>query len=65
MISDDLSLGIDEPVETYSTSDHLFTDLDIPTTASSGATSNSTFSCEASDAARIIPCDGIPASLRA
>lgn len=34
MISDDLSLGIDEPVETYSTSDHLFTDLDIPTTAS-------------------------------
>ncbi|BBF99964.1 hypothetical protein PSA01_20530 [Pseudonocardia saturnea] len=34
MISDDLSLGIDEPVETYSTSDHLFTDLDIPTSAS-------------------------------
>ncbi|MEV1296043.1 DEAD/DEAH box helicase [Pseudonocardia sp. NPDC049635] len=33
MISDDLSLGIDEPVETYSTSDHLFTDLDIPTSA--------------------------------
>lgn len=29
MISDDLSLGIDEPVETYSTSDHLFADLDI------------------------------------
>ena len=31
MISDDLSLGIDEPVETYSTSEHLFNDLGIPT----------------------------------
>ncbi|GAA1842954.1 hypothetical protein GCM10009836_22940 [Pseudonocardia ailaonensis] len=34
MVSDDLGLGIDEPVETYSTSDHLYTDLDVPTTAS-------------------------------
>jgi len=33
MISDDLSLGIDEPVETYSTSDHLYTELGIPTSA--------------------------------
>nr|WP_250548487.1 DEAD/DEAH box helicase [Pseudonocardia sp. H11422] len=32
-VSDELGLGIDEPVETYSTSDHLFTDLDIPTDA--------------------------------
>ncbi|MBB6373626.1 superfamily II DNA/RNA helicase [Pseudonocardia eucalypti] len=31
LISDGLALGIDEPVETYSTSDHLFTDLGIPT----------------------------------
>ncbi|RTL67998.1 MAG: DEAD/DEAH box helicase [Pseudonocardiaceae bacterium] len=31
MVSDDLGLGIDEPVETYSTSDHLYTDLEIPT----------------------------------
>jgi superfamily II DNA/RNA helicase len=31
LISDTLGLGIPEPVETYSTSDHLFTDLDIPT----------------------------------
>ncbi|GAA3439395.1 superfamily II DNA/RNA helicase [Kutzneria kofuensis] len=30
-ISDALGLDIPEPVETYSTSDHLFTDLDIPT----------------------------------
>jgi superfamily II DNA/RNA helicase len=30
MISDDLGLGIDEPVETYSTSEHLFSDLAIP-----------------------------------
>jgi superfamily II DNA/RNA helicase len=30
MISDALNLGKPEPVETYSTSDHLFTDLDIP-----------------------------------
>ncbi|HTI20028.1 MAG TPA: DEAD/DEAH box helicase [Kutzneria sp.] len=30
-ISDALGLGIPEPVETYSTSDHLFTDLDVPT----------------------------------
>ncbi|MET0190389.1 MAG: DEAD/DEAH box helicase [Pseudonocardia sediminis] len=34
MISDELSLGIDEPVETYSTSDHLFSDLEIPAKAS-------------------------------
>jgi superfamily II DNA/RNA helicase len=33
LISDDLGLGIDEPVETYSTSDHLYSDLDIPTSA--------------------------------
>nr|WP_232660421.1 DEAD/DEAH box helicase [Pseudonocardia sp. TRM90224] len=33
LVSDDLSLGMDEPVETYSTSDHLFTDLSIPTNA--------------------------------
>ncbi|WP_369821665.1 DEAD/DEAH box helicase [Pseudonocardia sp. EC080610-09] len=31
LISEDLNLGMPEPVETYSTSDHLFTDLDIPT----------------------------------
>jgi superfamily II DNA/RNA helicase len=30
MIDEQLSLGHPEPVETYSTSDHLFTDLDIP-----------------------------------
>jgi superfamily II DNA/RNA helicase len=30
-ISDALGLGIPEPAETYSTSDHLFTDLDVPT----------------------------------
>ena len=34
-ISDELGLGIDEPVETYSTSDHLFSDLGIPTKATS------------------------------
>jgi superfamily II DNA/RNA helicase len=34
-ISDDLGLGIDEPVETYSTSDHLFAELGIPTEAGS------------------------------
>ncbi|MGI5127650.1 DEAD/DEAH box helicase [Pseudonocardia sp. CA-107938] len=33
LISDELGLGIDEPVETYSTSDHLFSDLGIPTNA--------------------------------
>jgi superfamily II DNA/RNA helicase len=33
LISDELGLGIDEPVETYSTSDHLFADLSIPTGA--------------------------------
>jgi len=33
LISDAHSLGMPEPVETYSTSSHLFTDLDIPTTA--------------------------------
>lgn len=32
-ISDELGLGIDEPVETYSTSDNLYTDLEIPTNA--------------------------------
>jgi superfamily II DNA/RNA helicase len=31
MISDALDLGMPEPAETYSTSDHLFSDLDIPT----------------------------------
>ena len=30
LISDTLGLGMPEPVETYSTSDHLFSDLDIP-----------------------------------
>ena len=30
MVSDELGLGIDEPVETYSTSEHLYTDLAIP-----------------------------------
>jgi superfamily II DNA/RNA helicase len=30
-ISDDLGLGMPEAPETYSTSDHLYTDLDIPT----------------------------------
>jgi superfamily II DNA/RNA helicase len=29
-ISDELSLGIDEPTETYSTSEHLFAELGIP-----------------------------------
>jgi superfamily II DNA/RNA helicase len=33
MISEELGLGIDEPVETYSTSEHLFADLDIPADA--------------------------------
>ncbi|WP_446664703.1 DEAD/DEAH box helicase [Flexivirga sp. B27] len=33
LISKALDLGIPEPPETYSSSDHLFTDLDIPTTA--------------------------------
>ncbi len=33
MVSDELGLGIDEPAETYSTSEHLYTDLGIPTTA--------------------------------
>jgi superfamily II DNA/RNA helicase len=32
-ISDDLGLGMPEAIETYSTSDHLYTDLDIPTNA--------------------------------
>ncbi|MGD9530927.1 DEAD/DEAH box helicase [Pseudonocardia sp.] len=31
LVSDELGLAIDVPVETYSTSEHLFTDLDIPT----------------------------------
>ncbi|PXY32452.1 DEAD/DEAH box helicase [Prauserella muralis] len=30
LISDELKLGMPEPVETYSTSKHLFSDLDIP-----------------------------------
>lgn len=34
LVSEELSLGIDEPVETYSTSDHLYTDLDVPTDVS-------------------------------
>jgi superfamily II DNA/RNA helicase len=29
-VSDDLDIGMPEPVETYSTSAHLYTDLDIP-----------------------------------
>jgi superfamily II DNA/RNA helicase len=33
MVSDELGLGIDEPAETYSTSEHLFTDLAIPRSA--------------------------------
>jgi hypothetical protein len=33
MVSDALGLGIDEPAETYSTSEHLYTDLAIPTSA--------------------------------
>jgi superfamily II DNA/RNA helicase len=33
MVSDELGLGMDEPVETYSTSDHLYSDLGIPTSA--------------------------------
>ncbi|HEX3258097.1 MAG TPA: DEAD/DEAH box helicase [Pseudonocardia sp.] len=33
MVSDELGLGIDEPAETYSTSEHLYTDLSIPTSA--------------------------------
>ncbi|MFY9807457.1 MAG: DEAD/DEAH box helicase [Pseudonocardiaceae bacterium] len=31
LISDALDLGMPEPAETYSTSEHLFSDLDIPT----------------------------------
>jgi superfamily II DNA/RNA helicase len=31
LISDTLDLGMPEPAETYSTSEHLFSDLDIPT----------------------------------
>ncbi len=33
MVSDELGLGIDEPAETYSTSEHLYADLGIATTA--------------------------------
>jgi hypothetical protein len=33
MISDDLGLDMPEPVETYSTSDHLYSDLTIPARA--------------------------------
>ncbi|HEY2723747.1 MAG TPA: DEAD/DEAH box helicase, partial [Pseudonocardiaceae bacterium] len=34
MVSDALELGMPEPAETYSTSDHLFSDLDIPAESS-------------------------------
>jgi hypothetical protein len=34
LVSDELGLGIDEPVETYSTSPHLYAGLDIPADAS-------------------------------
>nr|WP_242613149.1 DEAD/DEAH box helicase [Herbihabitans rhizosphaerae] len=34
LISDTLGLDMPDPAETYSTSDHLFTDLDIPTDSS-------------------------------
>jgi superfamily II DNA/RNA helicase len=33
MVSDDLELGMPEPVETYSTSDHLYADLEISASA--------------------------------
>jgi len=33
MVAEDLGLAIVEPVETYSTSEHLYTDLDVPTSA--------------------------------
>lgn len=33
LVDQALNLGIPEPMETYSTSEHLFTDLDIPTEA--------------------------------
>jgi superfamily II DNA/RNA helicase len=33
LISDELGLGIDEPVETYSTSEHLYAELGIPADA--------------------------------
>jgi superfamily II DNA/RNA helicase len=33
LVSDELGLGMPEPVETYSTSPHLYTDLDIPQSA--------------------------------
>src|SRR5205823_6139160 len=33
VVSDELGLAIDEPVETYSTSEHLYSDLGIPTSA--------------------------------
>jgi superfamily II DNA/RNA helicase len=33
LVSDDLDLDMPEPPETYSTSDHLYTDLEIPTSA--------------------------------
>src|SRR5690348_6111398 len=33
LVSDELELGIDEPVETYSTSEHLYAELNIPETA--------------------------------
>ncbi|MDY5143548.1 helicase-related protein, partial [Actinotignum timonense] len=35
LISKQLNLGMADPVETYHTSDHLYTDLDIPTDAGS------------------------------
>lgn len=33
MVAEDLGLAVTEPVETYSTSEHLYTDLDVPTDA--------------------------------
>ncbi len=36
VVSDELVLNMPEPVETYSTSDHLFVDLAIPTGATTG-----------------------------
>jgi superfamily II DNA/RNA helicase len=33
LVSDELGLGIDEPVETYSTSEHLYAELEIPADA--------------------------------
>ncbi|WP_425414651.1 DEAD/DEAH box helicase [Pseudonocardia spinosispora] len=52
LISDELSLGIDEPVETYSTSEHLFAELGIPTDAT-GRLPRSQRTREGLDAERI------------